>query len=72
MPRPSSKRRRSIVKALCWESFSFILTLIIVYLFTGNMKLTVELAVTCQLIKTFFFYLHERIWYRIDWGRETC
>ena len=72
MPCPSSKRRRSIVKALCWESFSLILTLIIVYMFTGDVKLTVELAVTCQLIKTVFFYLHERIWHRTSWGKELC
>lgn len=72
MPRPSSKRRRSLLKAISWETFSFFLTLIIVYLFTGDVKLTVELTVTCQLIKTFFFYSHERIWHQIHWGKETC
>jgi uncharacterized membrane protein len=72
VPRPSSKHRRSLAKAIGWESFSLLLTLVIVYLYTGDMKLTVELAVTCQLIKTFFFYLHERIWHRISWGNETC
>jgi uncharacterized membrane protein len=30
------------------------------------------LTATCQLIKVFFFYLHERIWHRISWGKELC
>jgi uncharacterized membrane protein len=30
------------------------------------------LTTTCQLIKVFFFYLHERIWHRISWGKELC
>jgi uncharacterized membrane protein len=70
--RGTSKPHRSLMKAISWESFSFILTSIIVYLFTGDKRLTIELTVTCQLIKVFFFYLHERIWHRTSWGKELC
>ena len=72
MKRDTNKARRSLMKAISWESFSFILTSIIIYLFTGDKRLTIELTVTCQLIKVFFFYLHERIWHQIPWGKELC
>jgi uncharacterized membrane protein len=28
------------------------------------------LSLICQGSKVFFFYMHERVWHRITWGKE--
>ncbi len=67
-----SKRRRSLAKALSWESFSFVLTVLIIWALTGDLKFTLELSVICQGAKIFFFFLHERVWHKIKWGKEQA
>ena len=68
--RDKSKSRRSLAKAISWETFSFFLTIGIIWALTGDLRFTVELSVICQGTKVFFFYAHERIWHRITWGKE--
>lgn len=66
----ASRPHRSLAKAVSWEVFSFFLTALIVYLFTGDFNFTARLTITCQWIKVFFFYVHERIWHQIRWGKD--
>jgi uncharacterized membrane protein len=68
--RDKSKSRRSLAKAISWETFSFFLTLGIIWALTGDFMFTLELSLICQGTKVFFFYAHERIWHRITWGKE--
>ena len=68
--RDKSKHRRSLAKALSWETFSFFVTILIIWAMTGDLRFTVELSIVCQGAKVFFFFLHERIWHRFKWGKE--
>lgn len=70
MGKDRSKPCRSLMKAVSWQSISFVLTGTIIYLFTGDLCFTFELTFTCQLIKILFFYCHERMWHQIRWGKE--
>ena len=62
--------RRSLAKSLSWRILATLITTVIAFLLTGKM----EFAATIGLIDTslkFFIYLgHERLWNRIDYGRE--
>ncbi len=66
----SSRLGRSFMKGFTWESFSFFLTLIITFIYTGSMKTSIELTSICFLVKIIFFFIHERIWHQVKWGKK--
>lgn len=59
------------MKGFTWESFSFFLTLIITYVYTGSMQTSIELTSICFAFKIVFFYVHERIWHQVSWGKRN-
>ncbi|MEE8450231.1 MAG: DUF2061 domain-containing protein [Thermodesulfobacteriota bacterium] len=61
--------RRSLVKTVTWRLMAFALTLGISLLLTRDGLLSLKLSVGANLVKSLFFYLHERTWNRISWGR---
>ena len=65
----ASTRIRSFVKGICWESIGFIITVFAVYLVYGNLKLSVEFSLVLTAVKIFFFFVHERAWKRVSWGK---
>jgi uncharacterized membrane protein len=64
-----STRKRTLTKAITWESFSTVLTAAISYPFTGSVCSSAALAVACLLVKILFYFQHECIWNSITWGK---
>jgi adenylylsulfate kinase len=64
-----STLQRSFTKGIIWESISFILTLIAVYAIYGDFKASLNFALVLTIIKIFLFFIHERIWKMIKWGK---
>jgi uncharacterized membrane protein len=64
-----STKKRYIVKAVCWETFSTLLTMGIAYPFTGSIGSSASLALACLVVKMIFYYHHERTWQRSTWGK---
>jgi uncharacterized membrane protein len=64
-------RRRSVLKALSWRITGSLATTMIVFLFTGKLALSIGIGVSEGIAKTFWFYMHERLWDHIQWGRLT-
>ncbi len=63
-------RTRSFVKAISYRLFSsLIVTAGIVYLFTGQRRLAFGIGLTELVVKVFTFFLHERVWTWIPYGR---
>jgi len=70
-------RSRSLVKAVTWRFVgsldTFILSFIIPVWFGLPMKEATKVALSIALIETLtkiiLFYLHERAWARVPWGR---
>jgi uncharacterized membrane protein len=46
------------------------MSLIVVLLYTGNIALSGAVGLGDLLLKTLAYYVHERIWARIEWGRS--
>ncbi len=65
----SSTRIRSFVKGLCWETISFILTFIAVYIIYGDVITSLEFSLALTTIKILLFFAHERLWKKIRWGK---
>ena len=62
-------KRRSLFKSLTWRVFATILMTFITYLFIGSLATAGTLTVIYQLIQTFMYYFHERLWHYVSWGR---
>lgn len=60
---------RSVVKAVSWRVVGSIDTLVLSYLVTGNLVWAGSIASVETLTKIFLYYLHERAWRRVGWGR---
>lgn len=61
---------RSIIKGFSWRILGTITTIIIVYLFFGRLDLAVVAGAIEWISKIGLYWLHERIWLRIRWGRK--
>ena len=64
--------RRSVAKAVSYRIVIVIADYIAVYLFTGRSDLALGFVVISNIYTTVFYFLHERIWDRISWGKAPA
>lgn len=62
-------RIRSIVKSLSFRTLIIIADLIVIYLLTKRVTTTIALTILTNVVSTVFYFLHERFWNRVTWGR---
>lgn len=60
---------RSLAKAVSWRFVGSLDTFILTMIFTGRLKYAVSIASAEALTKIVLFYLHERAWRLVRWGR---
>jgi hypothetical protein len=65
----ASTPMRSFVKGIFWETTTFIITLIAVYLIYGNFLNSLKFSLILTVIKIFLFFANERAWKKIRWGK---
>jgi uncharacterized membrane protein len=61
---------RSLAKAISWRVTGTIDTFLISWLITGQILLASGIALTEIITKIFLFWIHERVWNKINWGKE--
>jgi adenylylsulfate kinase len=61
---------RSIVKGISWRIFATSTTIIIVYLFFGRLDLAIAAGLLETIAKIALYYVHERGWNKIKFGRK--
>ena len=61
--------KRTIAKAFCWQAVGLIVMTIIGYIFTGSAGEGGALALTSAVVGLVHYFLHERAWARVRWGR---
>lgn len=59
------------MKALSWRVVAWSITAAVAYLFTGKVMFALSIGFADSLLKIFAYYLHERSWMSIDYGRES-
>jgi uncharacterized membrane protein len=62
--------RRSLVKTISWRLTGSGATFLISYLIAGNFAVAGTIAVIPLVSNTVLYFLHERVWNRIRWGRQ--
>lgn len=66
----SEKNSRSIAKAISYRVFGSIVTFAIALLLTGDAAISSAVGMADLFAKSILFYLHERLWNKIAWGRK--
>lgn len=62
--------KRSLVKTVSWRITGSGATFIISWLISGNFAIAGTIAVIQLVSNTILYYIHERLWNRIKWGRR--
>ena len=60
---------RSLAKAVSWRVTGSIDTLVLSWLYTGDLTIAAAIGLTEVATKMALYYLHERVWNRITLGR---
>lgn len=66
----SDTPRRSLVKTVSWRLTGSGATFLISYLIAGDFAVAGTIAVVQLVSNTILYFVHERIWNRISWGRR--
>ena len=61
-------RKRHIIKSFTWRGVGTLDTMLLSWLVTGNPLTGLKIGLSELLTKMILYYLHERVWYRIDFG----
>jgi sulfate adenylyltransferase large subunit len=61
---------RSLAKAVSWRATGSIDTFLVALVISGSPKIAGSVAVTEILTKILIYYLHERVWALVPWGKR--
>jgi len=61
--------KRSLTKTISYRVIILSLDFTTVYLFTGKIKIALGFMIVSNTYTTIGYFLHERIWDRIKWGK---
>jgi uncharacterized membrane protein len=61
--------KRSVAKAISWRLGGTLATMLIVFIFTRKVTVTVGVGFFDLIAKMVIYYLHERVWEKIKWGK---
>lgn len=62
--------KRSLVKTISYRLFIILLDFTTIYLITHKVNLAIGFMLVSNIYTTVAYFLHERIWDRIKWGKE--
>ena len=62
--------KRSIFKTISWRVVATLITMSLVFIVTGSLALAAEIGFFEVILKILIYYLHERAWSKIKWGRH--
>jgi uncharacterized membrane protein len=63
--------KRHILKAITWRIIGTLDTIIIGWILTGNLKIGLGIGGLELFTKMFLYYLHERVWYKSNFGLKN-
>lgn len=64
------QHKRTLAKTITWRLIALLTTIVVVYLYSGDVKESLYVGVTANFLKMFLYYVHERTWNRVHFGRE--
>jgi adenylylsulfate kinase len=61
---------RSIVKGISWRVVATTTTIAIVYFFFDRLDLAIAAGMIETVLKVGLYWLHERVWFKVRWGKK--
>jgi len=65
----TEKPIRTLVKTLTWRVIALVTTIAVVYTYSRDAKESIVVGVIANALKMGFYYMHERVWNRIHFGK---
>ncbi len=66
----TEKKSRSILKTVSWRFWATLTTVALVFLFVGEPEIAISIGVIEVFLKMLFYFLHERAWDKIKFGKS--
>lgn len=63
-------RKRHVLKTITWRFIGTLDTMVLAWVISGNPLTGFRIGVVELITKMLLYYLHERTWYKIDFGLE--
>lgn len=63
---------RSIIKGITWRVVGTMDTMLIAFVLSGKILLALSIGGIEVVTKMILYYLHERAWLKIEWGRHRA
>ena len=67
----ASSKKRHILKTFSWRLVGTLDTILIAWLISGNPFIGLKIGVAEVITKMILYYLHEKLWYKSDYGLEN-
>ncbi|HNP66989.1 MAG TPA: DUF2061 domain-containing protein [Aequorivita sp.] len=64
-------RKRHFLKTFTWRGVGTLDTMLLSWLITGNPIMGLKIGLAELLTKMILYYLHERVWYRTNYGLKN-
>lgn len=61
---------RSVTKTITWRLTGSGATFLVSYIISHNFAMASTIAIVQLTLNTILYYIHERIWNRVKWGRK--
>lgn len=66
----SETHKRTIVKMISYRITAWLFTILWTYLFFGDIGEATGFATLLHVLLSVDYYIHERIWLKITWGKK--
>jgi adenylylsulfate kinase len=63
-------KARTLLKTISWRTVATLTTAVLVYIFTGEFALAITVGSLEVVAKMIFYFVHERIWEKIKFGKK--
>jgi uncharacterized membrane protein len=60
--------KRSFAKSITWRLCATLTTVILVWIFFGDVKAALSVGIVEVIVKMVVYYIHERTWNKVEWG----
>ena len=65
-----NSKKRSLAKTITYRLISSGIGFLVVWVLSGNVKASAMFSVAELTYKPLQYYIHERVWQRIKWGKH--
>ena len=62
-------KTRTVIRTLTYRLTAWLFTILWTYFFIGNLMQSTGFATALHLLLSIDYYIHERIWLKIKWGK---